>query len=271
MLAACTTEIAGGLTDTQAREVVAALTRAGVDAEHHGSGRSGYRVEVPAGERLRARAVLAAFGLPRERHGFATLYGRASLVPTPAEDLARYQDALGAELAGHVRELGGVLRASVVVSAPRPDPLAPTQPLPRPSASVIVTVVAPGIAPAIAPAGITPDIAPDIAPGEPRRTRAELTQAIQHLVAGAVSDLEPARVAVELTAELLPAAPALTRVGPVSVAASSAQRLRLLLAGMLVTMMAMAAWVIACERQKAALRNHLAQAQDPERRGISVQ
>jgi type III secretory pathway lipoprotein EscJ len=150
----------------------------------------------------------------------------AGLVPSATEERARYAAALGAELAGHLRHLGGVVEASVVIDLPAVDPLrpAPTVP-PRPTASVVL------VTSAAAPPGIAE---------EARR-----------LVAGAVTGLSSEAVTVVATpAPTPPAAPALPRVGPFEVAPGSRRALQLTLAAGLLAIAALAGWVFAVEMRR---------------------
>jgi type III secretion protein J len=150
----------------------------------------------------------------------------AGLVPSATEERARYAAALGAELAGHLRHLGGVVEASVVIDLPVADPLAPAPAVPLRATASVVLVTAEGAAPQIAE--------------EARR-----------LVAGAVTGLPAEAVTVVATpAPRSPVPEAMARVGPFAVAAGSRRALQLTLAGGLLAIAGLAGWVFAIERRR---------------------
>lgn len=186
--------------------------------------------------------------------GLGALAARASLVPTPAEERARYAAALSDELARHLGALAGVARASVIVDAPAADPLTPSAPLPRPSASVILVLAH---ADAAEPAGLAGDGA-----GADAREAALVAEA-RRAVAGAVASMNPADVTVSVSRTLPPRpAASLARVGPFRVAPGSRAPLLAALIGGLAAIAALALWVARVERRRLAHAG---------RRGISAQ
>jgi type III secretion protein J len=152
-LAACTSDVASGLDEAQAQEAMATLSQRGVastrKAEGEGKARR-YTIVVPSSDAGRAAEVLRAEGLPRApQKGFAELYGASSMIPSPTEERARFVKALSGEIAAQLERLEGVAAASVIVSAPEADPLAPPDaPRAKPSASVLLKVRAGASAPA---------------------------------------------------------------------------------------------------------------------------
>ena len=153
LVCACSSEVVADLDERQAQEALATLEGAGIPAERHATGEGRerrYRIDVPAKDAGRAAGVLRAQGLPRApRRGFGELYGSASMIPTATEEKARYLEALGGEIAGHLEGLEGVLVASVIVTAPEDDPLAPPDaPRAHPTASVLVRLRPGAAAPA---------------------------------------------------------------------------------------------------------------------------
>jgi len=236
-LAGCSAEVASELDERQSREVMAALGRAGIAAERESGGSDGgFTVTVGAKEASTAMAVLEAEGLPRRpEKGLAGLYGSASMIPTATEEKARYIDALGSEIAGHLRQLDGVLDASVIVTAPVADAFAPPETAkPRPTASVLIRIPAGGVA--------------------PNETN------IAKLVASAAEGLVPEDVTVVMTeAPKSPAAsgPSFARVGPISVAQSSKAALQALLGGGLLLVIVLGAWAFVSERRRADLRRRV--------------
>ena len=229
-LGACTGEAAHGLEAREAGEAVAALALAGVTATHRATADRGEVIEVPAGEEAYAAGVLRAEGVPRAVHaGFAALAAGAGLVPSPAEDDARWLAALGGEIARHLAHLDGVADASVVTTRPRVDPLAPAE-TPHPTASVLIVVKA---------------------AARPSWTEAD----VQRLVAAAAGG-RPEDVTVVLAHAPPPRAaqPLLATVGPITVARSSRPLVIAIFAAAALVLLALGILLIVLERRRAAER-----------------
>jgi type III secretion protein J len=198
-LAACgRTELLHALDERQASQVLLALDEGGVPAEtrRDADPEGGWLVEVAAGDAPRARRLLAERELPRaEPGGLAAAYGKGSVVPTPAEERARFLHAVAGELSRSVESIDGVVEARAHVALPPDDPLRGAPP-PPPRAAVLVKV----------------------RPGA--RGRVEpLAAGIQALAAGAVPGLEPAQVAVVVVEAAPPGtAPGRSRPRPVLLA-----------------------------------------------------
>lgn len=234
LLGACSTEIASGLGDRDVQEALAVLYRAGIPADRETEGARS-SIHVPSADAGRAASVLRDQGLPRPaKQGFAALYGSASMIPTPTEEKARFLDALGAEIGAHLERLPGVLDASVLVTAPADDPLAPA---------------------ATARARATASVLVRTRPGQAAPSDDDL----RRLVAGAVEGLEPAAVSVVTVPA--PAAPAdgapFASVGPIQVARASRGVLLGVLGGALLLVCAMGIWLVAGERRLARLRERV--------------
>ena len=237
--AACSAEVAGDLDERQAQEALIALEGAGIAGVRHASGEGKerrYRIEVGAGEAGRAAQVLRSQGLPRPpRRGFGELYGSASMIPSATEEKARFLDALSGEIAEHLARLDGVVDASVIVTLPTEDPLAPPDAAKRrPTASVLLKLRAG------APAPNGDDV--------------------KRLVAGAVEGMTPPDVAV-VTVDVAPppaAGMAYAAVGPIRVAQSSRLVLLAILGGGCALVILMGIWIISGERRAARLRAELA-------------
>ena len=232
----CSSEVASGLDEHDAQEVLATLYQAGIPAEKESSGDAHrYRVEVANGDAGRAASILRGHGLPRApKQGFASLYGSASMIPTPTEEKARFLEALGAELGAHLERLPGVLDASVLVTAPADDPLAATGATRTPSTASVLLRTRPGQVP----------------PAEAD---------VQRLVAGAVEGLTPASVSVVTVAS--PATPddgaPFASVGPIQVARASRGALLGVLGGALAVIALLGVWLVAGERRLARLRERV--------------
>ena len=168
-------EVLHGLDERQANEVLVALDDrgiAGTKAREDGA-EERWRVEVGRGDGARAQRTLAERDLPRARPpGFADVFAKGSMVPTPTEEHARYVHALGGELARSLEAIDGVVEARVHLGLRQPDPLRPLERA-APRASVLVKCRAPACAAVRA-----------LEPG------------MRAIVAGAVDGLEPASVAV---------------------------------------------------------------------------
>jgi type III secretion protein J len=187
ILGGCSREpILHALDERQANQVLTALDESGLagSKRRDEATESGWMVEVPASEAVRARRILSERELPRpEMGGFASVFSRGSIVPTPGEERARLLQALAGELSRSVEAVDGVVEARVHLALPPEDPLR-AGPVPPPRGAVLVKV-RPGARPRVEP----------LSPG------------IRSLVAGAVAGLDPAQVAVVL-AEASPAPPA---------------------------------------------------------------
>jgi len=175
-----------GLDERQANEVLVALDEAGLPGEkvrEDGPG-GAWSIEVPAADAPRAHRLLAERELPRARPtGFDEAFAKGSMVPTPAEEHARWQHALAGELARSIESLDGVLEARVHLGLPLADPLRPTT-APAPRAAVLVKC---------RPAGCA-------------ALRA-LEDGLRALVAGAADGLEPGAVSLVIAPGAAPAPP----------------------------------------------------------------
>ncbi len=133
-------ELVHGLAEPQANEVVVALDEAGIPAskEREDGADAGWKVSVGARDAGRAQRILSERSLPRARPaGFAEVFSKGSMVPTPTEEHALYLHALGGELARSVEAIDGVVEARVHVGLPQPDPLRPGERA-APRAAVLV-------------------------------------------------------------------------------------------------------------------------------------
>src|SRR5512143_186222 len=180
-------EILHGLAEPQANEVVVALDEAAISArkEREDGADAGWTVSVRPRDAARAQRVLAERSLPRARPaGFAEVFSKGSMVPTPTEEHALYLHALGGELARSVEAIDGIVEARVHLGLPQADPLRPGA-RPAPRAAVLVKC---------RPASC--DAVRALEPG------------IRALVAGAADGLEAGAVAVVVAAAAEGAEPA---------------------------------------------------------------
>lgn len=201
VLAGCSTPIQHGLDESAANEVVIALERTGIGAckaRDEGNGEA-FTISVSKGQSLRALEILQALGLPRGRRaGFGEVYKQASLVPTPGEERARFQEALAGEIERTLEKVDGVVGARVHLVLPEPNPLAlDGKPQVAAQAAVLLKL-------RVGPAPIS-------------------EADVKKLVAGSVANLAPDSVAVVTTNAAIPpsAGPELVSVGPLRVAPGS--------------------------------------------------
>ncbi len=175
--------------------------------------------------------------MPRTtRPGLESLYAEASMIPSPVEEKARFINALSAEIARHLEQLDDVLSASVIITAPDRDPLAPADaPRTAATASVLLTVRSTGLA-----------------------TQTEL---LRQLVAGAAEDLAPDNVAIVVAKAPPPpegaTAPPLASLGPLRVAHGSKTPLQVAFGIAIVLVAGLGILLIRSQKRRAELRARL--------------
>jgi type III secretion protein J len=207
-LVGCSVPLVENLDEGGASEVVVALTEAQIgatkerDAAHEGR----FQVLVERDDVPTALVVLEGVGLP-ERDGPDVLeaLGEGALVPSRTAERARYLAGTSGELERSLRDVTGVLSARVHLSVPERDPLS-NDTASLPTASVLLRHN-----------GATPPLS---------------VEDVRRLVSGAVSGLRPEAVAVVLhpvTGAPKDKGDRLTQLGPLSLARSSATKLRWLL------------------------------------------
>lgn len=131
-------ELHSGLTETEANEIVAALTTAGIESSKTPGDKDTFSVGVANGDFSRAVEVLRANGLPRERFDtLGTVFKQEGYSQTEMSQRVRLTYALSQELGNTISQIDGVISARVHLTMPEEvDPLtketAPT------SASVFV-------------------------------------------------------------------------------------------------------------------------------------
>ena len=232
----CEVTVQEGMDEDQANGVVVALDAAGIAARKERQGRPGespnYAVLVGRDELGRSLAVLRAAGLPQESSpGVEEVFAAPSLVPTPAEERARYAAAVSGELAQSIRRWDGVLEARVHLAVPDARAFALDDEPPRPRASVLIKHRA-GAAP-------------------------YADNSVRALVAGAVENMRPEDVAiVSVIAGTAPADTAdFVHLGPIAVSRGSAAVLKVFFGGSLILHILMAAGLVWVLRRRR-LRGH---------------
>jgi type III secretion protein J len=142
VLAACSSPVAGGLDQPEADAVLAALGRAGMDAnkENDSQNTGKFTITVAHDQALHALAVLDSEGLPRPNPaGILDTVGKGDLVPSPDSERATYAAGLSGEFEKTLEAVDGVLRARVHLNLPEPDPLRDA-PAAKATASVLLTI-----------------------------------------------------------------------------------------------------------------------------------
>lgn len=186
-------------------------------------GASRFEVHVSRLEATQALRAMRALGkLDPPQQGFSELYPEPSLVPTPSEERGRIAQAAAGELAHSLERLPNALRARVHVGVPEATAL--DAPRPAWSASILI---------------------------ERRASTAAIDEAsIRALVSGALRDIAATDIRIVQVEALAQRARTVTRVGPFSVATSSASQLKGVLAGALALNTALACGMIALVARK---------------------
>jgi type III secretion protein J len=125
LLAACGgQEIHTGLTETEANEVIAALSTAGISATKAAGEKEQWSVSVDQGDFARSVEVLRANGLPRENfESLGSVFKKEGFTTSPLAEHARLIYGLSQELSRTISNIDGVVQARVHITMPEPDPL----------------------------------------------------------------------------------------------------------------------------------------------------
>lgn len=210
LTSACEVPVASNLAESDANQVVVALTSQNIvstkarDPQNEGQ----FQVSVPESDVPLAIGALHSAGLPLEaRPGVLQALGEGGLVASRKSEEARLVAGIAGDLETSLRAVDGILAARVHLAVPPDDPFSVNdEPLPA-SASVLLRH-----------RGNTPPL------GE---------RDVQRLVAGALTGLSPDRVAVVSYPTLdVPAERSqnITKLGPLALTASSAPLARSILA-----------------------------------------
>ena len=123
-LAGCKSALYSGLNESEANEIVAALSGGGIDARKERLEGEQWQVQVDEGRLGAALDLLKSQGLPHERFAsIGDMFQKQGLVSTPAEERMRYIYAISQELSQTLRSIDGVVAARVHVVIPSNDPL----------------------------------------------------------------------------------------------------------------------------------------------------
>jgi type III secretion protein J len=125
-LAGCSQQLLGGLSESSANQVVAALRGEGIAAEKVHVNEDLWKVTVPDDEFARSTQILRRRNLPPQQfEGLGAVFKKESLVSTPTEERARLIYAMSQELEQSLSGIDGVLSARVHPVIPPHDPLNP--------------------------------------------------------------------------------------------------------------------------------------------------
>ena len=244
MFSACSEPIQHGLDERQANEIQSVLVERGLDAEKlvEPGKKPTWCIQVPSEQATDAVRILSELGLPRPRaEGLAEVFGKGSLVPSPTEERALYQEAISGELVRTLESVDGVASARVHLVLPLP---------PRPGAAP---------QPAKASAFLK------VRPGAAERVNL-MKEDLRALVAGSVENLGADQVTL-VVSEVATAVPA--RPGPAS--SSSLPPLRVAVAGLggTVTLLSLAlVWLaLRLRRERARAAEALRRPQPAQPRG----
>ncbi|MFD1747558.1 type III secretion system inner membrane ring lipoprotein SctJ [Rhizobium helianthi] len=119
LLASCSQEIIGGLSQKDMMDAQILLERAGISVSFKKAEDGRYAMVGDASEQGRALALLTENGLPRNRHpSIAEVFPGTGFVVTPFEQKARLSYALEQQLSQTLSDIDGVAEARVHVVLP---------------------------------------------------------------------------------------------------------------------------------------------------------
>jgi type III secretion system YscJ/HrcJ family lipoprotein len=129
-----------------ANELVFILQERGIEAEKIRDEESRdlvFNINVPAGRSTEALRILQEFNLPRlDYPDTAKIFQESGMIPTSEHERAKREVGMAGDLANALRDIPGIIKAHVVVSIPREDPLRDlTEERPRPKAAVVIMYI----------------------------------------------------------------------------------------------------------------------------------
>jgi type III secretion protein J len=212
LLAGCgkTVTLQAALQDTDANEIVMALTTAGIVVAKH-QDKTGVSLQVAEADIPRATAVMQAAGLPRRnRSNLGEVFKKQGMISSPMEERIRYLHGLSEELEATLQQFDNVVSARVHVVLP--ERIAPGEPIQPSSAAVFIKYRMPLDEDAITP---------------------RIRRLVASSIPGLVGEDGRSKVTVVMTlAEAPPPPVEWTMVGPFKIEAESAAGVRSTLYGM---------------------------------------
>jgi type III secretion protein J len=191
------------LHDTDANEIVLALTAAGIVVAKQ-QDKAGVSLQVAEKDIPRATAVMQAAGLPRRnRSNLGEVFKKQGMISSPMEERIRYLHGLSEELEATLQQFDSVVAARVHVVLP--ERIAPGEPIQPSSAAVFIKYRPPMDEDAITP---------------------RVRRLVASSIPGLVGEDGRSKVTVVMTpAEAPPRAVEWTMVGPFKIEAGSATTL----------------------------------------------
>jgi len=122
-------EIVSGIDERQANNIISFLAEQGIPAEKTPTAATGgganqaptWTISVPKDQATEALVILSRNGLPRRPVvNILDVFQKSGLVSSDTEELIRYQQALGEQIAGTIEQIDGILQAVVQISFPPP-------------------------------------------------------------------------------------------------------------------------------------------------------
>lgn len=124
-LAGCSIDLYSNLSEQDANEIIAELSRAGIRAGKQSPDGKIWSVKIAESDMPRSIDRLKAAALPREKKAsMGDLFQKDSLISTPSEERVRFVYAVSEELSRTLSQIDGVVTARVHVVMPASDPLA---------------------------------------------------------------------------------------------------------------------------------------------------
>lgn len=125
------TEIVSGIDERQANNIISFLAEQGIPATKTATSSQGagggsstptFSISVPKDQSTEALIILSRNGLPRRPvQNILNQFQKSGLVSSQSEEMIRYQQALGEQIAGTIEQIDGILQAVVQVSFPPPQ------------------------------------------------------------------------------------------------------------------------------------------------------
>lgn len=142
----CSMPIQGSLSEREANQIIVLLAKATppiqATKQKNAEGREPtWDIIVPSSDAPRAIQILQANNLPAKKDkGFSEIYGKSGMIPTATEERAKFMMALTGELQRTIKFIPGVLNARVHLMLPKDRLLRrPGEKQPLPKAAVSVT------------------------------------------------------------------------------------------------------------------------------------
>jgi type III secretion protein J len=140
-------EVASGLSEQDAQEIVVVLKENGIEAvavRSAGGDRDApatwtVNARGPSGDNVSAWRILQENGLPRQKvKGLEEVFSSTGMIPTASEEKARLLMALSGELSRTLKSIQGIVDARVQIVLPENSPLLDRSQWSQPTSSVLI-------------------------------------------------------------------------------------------------------------------------------------